>query len=258
MSDPIPPPVAVPSQPPAKGNRTLIIVLCVLGGLLVLFGGCAVACTFLVGKKAKEIASSSQSNPAYTALNIMAAFHPDLEIVSKDEKSGLIVLKNKKTGETSSIDTTQYNKENIGQLMENLANGKGVPADLARAAANVGDADAETDAETVPDFPSYVVPYPGASRLSMKAGEDAGMFDFNFEYSAVTDDDPAKILDFYQQSLEASGFQINRDAPGKGFHGPKGHLTANKTDPAMSVYVDAETEFNQKVRLRITGGEVRK
>ena len=258
MSNPTPPPAAAAPQPPAKSNRTLIIVLCVVGGLLLLFGGCAVACTILVGKKAKEFSSTSQSNPAYAALSIMAAFHPDLEIVSKDEKSGLIVIKNKKTGETSNIDTTKYNKDNIGQLIENLANGKGVPVDLTRAAATSGAAEAIGDGETVSEFPEYVVPYPGASRLSMKAGEDSGMFNFGYEYSAVTDDDPAKILDFYQQSLEAAGFQISRDAPGKGFHGPKGHLTANKTDPAMSVYVDTETEFNHKVRIRITGGEMRK
>jgi len=128
-SAPTPPPPAAPVAPPApakSGNRTLIVVLCILGGLLLLIGGCVTTCVYYGAKKAKEYAQTAEKNPAYATVSLLASLSPDVDVVSKDAVSGKITLRNKKSGESITLDTHDYTPENIGRALEEFA--RGLPA----------------------------------------------------------------------------------------------------------------------------------
>lgn len=261
MADAVPPPAPAPAPQPApapakKGNRTLLIVLAVLGGIFLLMGGCVATCAYIGYKKAKEVTEASQSNPAYAALSIMAAFHPDLEVVSKDPATGVMVLKHKKTGEVSTVDTTQYTEENIEKLIQSLAEGKGAPAPKGPPKVTFTAPSTTATASAPPDdWPDYVTLYGGATGVKTSTAKNDGMLDFSFNYSGATDDAPDAVLEYYAQEFESAGFTVRRDPAGKNTFGPTGSLTALRKDPYAEVHVKAETTYDNRTSLLINGGE---
>ena len=60
-------------------------MLCVIGGLLLLIGGCVATCTVVVARKAKAYGADASQHPELTALSLAAAVHPGIEVVSKDK-----------------------------------------------------------------------------------------------------------------------------------------------------------------------------
>jgi len=177
-----PPPIApAPSPAPAKGgNRTLIIVLCILGGLLLLIGGCVTTCFYFGAKKAKEYAQTAEKNPAYATVSLLASLSPDVDVVSKDADSGKITLRNKKSGETITLDTHDYTPDNIGRALEEFS--RGVPAAKVKAAATpeTPAADAPKEAVTISLAPDGSLEFNGeATTLEalpelLKQAGDAG------------------------------------------------------------------------------------
>jgi len=149
-STPTPPPPLAPATAPApakSGNRTLIVVLCVLGGLLLLIGGCVTTCVYYGAKKAKEYAQTAEKNPAYATVSLLASLSPDVVVVSKDAASGKITLRNKKSGEITTLDTHDYTPDNIGRALEDFARGR--PATKAKVATPTETPVAEATKEAV-------------------------------------------------------------------------------------------------------------
>jgi hypothetical protein len=98
VSSPVPPPPGSP-QAPKKGLSPLAwvgigcAVLFVLG-LLVLGGIVGVG-----GYFAKKAAAKFEKNPTMAAAEMVVRLNPDLELVSSDEKTNTLTIKDKKTGE---------------------------------------------------------------------------------------------------------------------------------------------------------------
>ena len=106
-----------------NSNKTLIIVLCVIGAIILIIGGCVTTCALVVRKKAMDYSRQAQKNPTYAALSFAASVHPDIQIVSQDENTGKITLRNKRTGEKVTINTNDYTPENIGKALEQVSRG---------------------------------------------------------------------------------------------------------------------------------------
>lgn len=126
MADPIPVPPVTPgaqAAPAKSSNRTLIVVLCILGGLFLLVGGCVTTCIYIGAKKATEYAQAAEKNPAFATVSLLAGLSPDVTVVTKDADSGKITLRNKKSGETITLDTHEYTADNIGRVVEEFARG---------------------------------------------------------------------------------------------------------------------------------------
>jgi len=236
-----PPPSPTPSSPspaqPAKsGNKVLIVILCVLGGLFLLIGGCVATCVYYGGKKIKELSEQAEKNPAYATVSILASLHPDVEIVSKDEATGKITLRNKKNGEQVTLDTTQYTADNIGDALEKFAKGAQIAAQKAANATQAASESAEVSPEDsaalkakIARFPAYVAVYPDAA-TDEATYESAGGVQSG-TYLAHTHDDPAAILDFYEKKLKGAGFSITN----KSEQDNTGVLAALASSPTRSV-----------------------
>lgn len=71
-----------------------------------------------------QTANGAAANPMFAALQIMTALNPDLEIVSSDPKTGIVVLHDRKSGETTEINVNEL--QNGG--LESLLNGGAKPS----------------------------------------------------------------------------------------------------------------------------------
>jgi hypothetical protein len=270
-------PVA-PPPPPASGGsgkKILIVVLCVFLGLFVLIGGCVAACTFIVAKKAKELKTSSERNPTMAALSVAIAFQPDLTVISKNEATGHMKVKNKRTGEITDIDTNQYNAQNITEALERAMNNQGnrsapPPAPLTNESSS-NETSASNDASSsssnesaassseseeptvspakaaalnaaVKKLPSFLPAYPGAKATAASLNSIAGISLGNYEF--FSSDKPDTISDFYEKKLTAANFTIAAKNSDTNDYGPTATLVANRTDPAGTCAITAESQKN--------------
>jgi hypothetical protein len=279
---PPPPPPPAPPRPPAPpppppapakgGNRTLIIVLCVVGGLILLFGGCA-TCTYFAAQKAKEYAHDAQRNPVYASLSLAASLNPDIQVLSKNEATGKITIRNKKTGETVTINTNDYTSENIGLALQKIGRNVQVttthetsssPSESTVAAAPPDKAEepvatpepkisagkAAAMSATLGKFPKYLPAYPGATTVESQMNNVMGMTMGN--YAALTTDKPDDILDYYEKKLTAAGFTIVGRNNDSNDNGPVGVLSATLADPQRTVGVTASSEAGGKVKVEVS------
>src|SRR2546427_9566717 len=102
-----PPQQEFPPPPPQKKSNVLVWVIAgcgtfvVIGIIAVFLGG------YFVWNKAKEAGLDPelmQKRPALAVAKMMVAANPDVELVSVDDEKGLITVKDRKTGETLTVD----------------------------------------------------------------------------------------------------------------------------------------------------------
>jgi len=176
-SVPTPPPPVTPTVPAKSGNRTLIIVLCVLGGMVLLIGGCVTTCVYYGAKKAREYAQTAEKNPAFATVSLLASLSPEVSVVSQDAASGKITLRNKKSGETVTLDTNEYTPENIGRVVEEFARGLPVGSPKVPAPAEAGDGLTITVTKDgvleVNGRPTSLAELPGQARQAQQEGQAA-------------------------------------------------------------------------------------
>jgi hypothetical protein len=274
----------VPAAAP-KSNKTLIIVLCIVGAIILIIGGCVTTCAFVVRKKAMEYSREAQKNPTYAALSLAASMSPNVQVVSKDPNTGKMTLRNKKTGEVVTINTNDFTPENIGKALEQVSKGmkpvveanesKEVSAEppvaptikpamtaAAKPAVPVEEAEPEQAAApkisagkaaamvaTTKRFPAYVSTYPGGQTT------DATMQNFGpatiGSYEFWTSDAPDAVASYYEKKLTAAGLTIGANNTGSNDNGATANLIAMAADNKGTVSVNAETQAGGKVKVTI-------
>ncbi len=244
MSTPeLPPaPAPAPVAAPAKKSNTLVIVLCVVLGVFVLIIGSCVGTCFYVGKKAKEYAKESEKNPQLSTLALAAAMYPGVEVVSKDLEAGTLVLKNKKTGEIVKVNAKDFSTDRIGELLEKIAQGKGVnvalkssgttsgsepastaPAGPAESAGSERVSAAQSAAQdaTLKTFPSDFPLYTGGGAINVEANQNVFSGVSTSLHVFVTSDLPVKVAEYYEKKLAADGYTVVASENGSDENGAK-------------------------------------
>jgi hypothetical protein len=263
-----PPPPPPPPPVPAKKSNTLLIVICVIGGIFVLIGGCVGTCTYIAAKKVKTYAEESQKNPAYAALEMAATLNPDYQIVSKDPASGKITVKNKKTGKTETIDTSEYTADNIAKSLEKMSQGVSAAAIQAQAQANANASASHSPAPAEPEtstpaqpsetkvsaaqasalknslkkFPAEFPVYSSGGVTTLEATQFSLGGGSTAQHSYTTSDSPEKIVSFYEEKLKASGYAVLGNESGSNENGATASITFQKPDTGSTISVKIEME----------------
>lgn len=189
---PVPPPpvAAVPGVPPGavapKKISPIVWVLIVLVGLFVVGG-------MLVAGAGYFFVRSVAKNPASTFGAVIRAANPNLDVISVNEDTGTITVKDKTNGKIITLNFDDVKKGRI--KIDADDNGKTASFEIGSGADKI---------------PSWVPSYPGAKVQGNFAGkngeEEGGMFSFN------SSDAPEKIIGFYTEELKSAGFKINTTA----------------------------------------------
>lgn len=275
-----PPPPPPPPAAPAKGsNRTLIVVLCILGGLFLIIGGCVATCTYVVHKKAKEYSMDVKKDPQLATISLIASINPNLQVVSKDAAARKITIKNKKTGETVTLDLNELSSDNMEKAVAQFAKGQKVsppeqpaaeesepaaapatraetPTEEATAtepapapAPKISSGKAAAMAATAKRFPAYVSLYPGGqtteATLQSFGPATVGAYEF------LTSDGPEDVAGYYEKKLTAAGLKIGVNNSGANDNGATAMLFASTADGQGNVTVNAETQAGGKVKVTV-------
>jgi hypothetical protein len=186
----------VPGAVPVKRKTSpLVWVLVIILGLFVLGGIVTVGAGMFFLHKARQAGLDPdliQRNPGLAVGKMLAAVNPDVEVLSTDEGTGRITVRDKKTGK---VVTMTFDDAKRGKFSFSAQGDDGKTASL-----EIG---AGAD-----KLPSWVPTYPGAKvegtfAMTGDSGEgNGGSFGFS------TSDTPEKVMSFYQDKLKELGIGV--------------------------------------------------
>ena len=237
-----------------------------LGGFLLIIGGCVSTCAYIGYKKAKEYSGDAGKNPQLAAIAMAASLSPNLQVVSKNVAAGKLTIKNKQTGEVVTLDLNNYSAEEMGKAVERLAKGQKAlapaesnaeanesaaaePSEPAEAAdGKASPARGSAQAATLKKFPDFIAVYPGAETLESALSSFGGNSIGNYAFS--TRDATDKVADFYEKKLTSAGFTIMTKAINSDDNGATATMMANRGDPQTVVTLMAKID-GEKTRVEI-------
>jgi hypothetical protein len=263
MTTPPAPPAA--PQKSSSGNRTLFIVLGIILFLMLIMGGCAVACTYFL----KSAAEDFSEHPELSAIKFAVKFSPDIEVADEDVDAGIITLRNKKTGEEVTIDINNYNPDTIGNAITDVMT-ELEEVDLADTESNYGESDSyesndDGDAEeeeaptparaaavaaNVDRLPDFVSPYPDSTT------KDASFHKFGTQamgaYTFSSTDTAEEIVAFYEEKLAEKGFTTVMSGFEPTDNGSSANFMATAPDGAAAFVLEAIPEDDGSVTVTIS------
>lgn len=196
--------------PPAKKANWLLWVLAGCGGLIVIAALLALAGGLFVAHKAKQAGLDPdlmQKNPALAVTKMMATFNPDLEVLSVDERRGIITVRDKKDNKVLTINLEDAKKGKIVFQEQ----GKGAVA----FEGSEGSLKVQSDEGTM-EFgaggkaPAWAPSYPGAKPEGVfqnKTAEgESGTFHFTVK------DPPERVIQWYVAELNKAGMKTTSNA----------------------------------------------
>ncbi len=230
---PAPNPQTPAGLPQGTPNKGVSIIVWILGGIAVFVFLCVLAVAgliFFVAHKAKQAGFDPElmkKNPVYAAFKIGATASPDAEIISSDDDSGTLTIRDKKSGkvaivkfdpESKSMVVTDENGKTASMKIDPVThslvmtdvNGKTAKITTNDKAGNIeiqGPDGTMKMGDNADKQPSWVPVYPGSSPKNTfsatSAGEQTGSYQF------TTTDSSDKILSYFGDTLKSGGFKVS-------------------------------------------------
>src|SRR5438270_8777032 len=106
MSTPVTPQPPVPPAPPAKSSN---VFFWIIGGFLAFVFICVLAVGtffFFIAHKAKQAGLDPdlmRKNPGMAMAKLFVSAHPDVDLISSNESTGTIVIRDKKDGKVTTM-----------------------------------------------------------------------------------------------------------------------------------------------------------
>jgi len=204
------PPIPTPQK--SSGNKVLLWIIGIIVGLVLLtFGSCAVI-GFYAMHKVKQAGLDPdlmKKNPGYAGAKMAVSMNPDVEIVSSDDSTGTIVVRDKKTGKTTSMKFDPDKKSMVvtdenGKTTTMTTTGEGATGGMEMKSSE-GTMKIGTSSDKAPD---WVPSYPGSSPQNTYSASNptghTGAFTF------PTSDSPEKVISFYEDQLKSRGFTVSK------------------------------------------------
>lgn len=230
-----------PPQTPLPPGKKPNLLIWILGGIVVLVLGSTLMCGvggYLLLHKAKESGLDTallQKNPAFAAAKMAATINPDVDVLSADDSTGTIKVRDKKTGKTTTMRFDSATKRMVVTDDDGKQSSISISGEGDKASVNVQSADGTATFSAGGDakLPSWLPAYPGATPKGTFTSTTNGATQSGFGFN--TTDSVAKVLEYYQTQLKGSGFDIKQSvAAGEG-----GMLAAENGGRTVTVTVGA-------------------
>jgi hypothetical protein len=202
---PVQPAQGQPQGPAQKSGKVWPWVLggCGLLLLLVLLGGVGIAMWM------KSKVGDLQRNPAVAAAELLVRANPELEVVSTDYTKGTITVRNKKSGETLTMDATDVKhgrlsfKDGKGSEIRFKAPEEGSGVVQVQGPEGQTSIGAGTQVKAPSWLPTYpATPVEGVMSLTGKEGLTGTIVQ-------KTPDSTVQVMEGFEKSLKAAGFEVN-------------------------------------------------
>ncbi|HXT21792.1 MAG TPA: hypothetical protein VN811_13390 [Thermoanaerobaculia bacterium] len=206
-------PQSVPPQKKGLSVWAWVAIGCV--GVIVVCGVAFGAFAWWGYNKAKTAVAEYKDNPGMATVKMITAMNPDLELVSSDEATGKVTIKNKKTGEVVTVNMADIRN---GKISFDTPQGESsMSFDSSGGKMEVHGANGETATYGgSAQLPGWVPAYPGATPEGVYAAEDSSQRGGTF--SLATGDSVDDVFGYYKSQLEGAGFKVTESK----YSGPSG------------------------------------
>jgi hypothetical protein len=230
-------PIVIPAQSaPARKGRALFWVL---GGCLLVIVIAVIAflstCAFIAHKTGLDI-GLMQSDPNLAVAKMLATTNPDIEVLSVDKESGIIRVRDKKTGQELALDLKDVKNGKIvfmndqNRKIEIQSHGEGDKAGLEIRSDTAGEAESADSGASQDALPAY----PGATVMGPKMLQSKDTLE--------------AVGAFYEKALKEAGFAVQKSlVTGTAIRlsGTKDQRTAEVSIARVGTETIINLEFNQ-------------
>ena len=231
------------TPPPQKKSNALMYVLIgcgtmlIIGVIVVFLGG------YFVWNKAKQAGLDPelmQKKPALAAAKLMIAANPDIELVSVDDEKGLITVRDKKTGETVTVnlDDAQKGKVTFKKEGEDEVSIE-AKGDEEKGSVEVksGEGTAKFGSGSVDKIPDWIPLYPDAQPIGSYSAQNKDGWSGGFHFA--TKDSPNKVISFYEDGFKRAGLKVDTNLLTQNGKTSGGLATGEDTAKKRTVSVNA-------------------
>lgn len=220
--------------------------------LLLLLGiGACIVGVGIAGKKVVDTAKEAAENPAKAAELIIKA-HPEFEHVETDEGAGTITIRDKSSGEETTLDFEDIKK---GRFRVQTKDGEST---IDFSGAEDGSIEIETpEGKTslgkadLDDVPDWVLLHPdgSGSQAMMTSSGTKGTSGMIAQQIADTERDA--VMDWFAQSLEDEGWEVETSKVTVSGQPAAGSVSARQSDPRRTITVGV-TEKDGGAQVMVT------
>jgi hypothetical protein len=193
-------------QQPKKGLGVVgwVAIGCV--GVILVVGVVAGGLFFYGARKVKAMADDPTA-----AIEMMAALNPDIEVVDKDTDAGTVTIRDKKSGQTMTVDMDDLKE---GRINFSTSEGNEASVSFDQDAGKVeirsegaDGAVAQFGGDT--KLPAWVPSYPGATSEGVYSAQDAQSESGSFTLSST--DSLDEVFGFYRSQLQSGGYKVTEN-----------------------------------------------
>lgn len=193
---------------PAAAAKTSPLVWVLAGcGSLIVIGSLIFG---IIVFKARQFVHSAHGNPAYAVAKLIAAANPDIEIISTDEGKGTMTVRNKKTGETLTVNMQDAQKgkfvfEQNGKKAEINAHTEGDKGSF-----EIKSSEGTVKFGTSDKTPDWVPVYAGATPQGVFSSQTPKGITGSFRFT--TNDSIDQVANFYEGALKNGGLKVTTNS----------------------------------------------
>jgi len=199
-------------QPPAPKKTSIWVWI--IGGIAIFLFAITLTCGVIgymgmrMIKQAGFDSDLMKANPGLAMAKMVTALNKNLEIVSTNDRTGTIVVRDKSTGKVTTMKFDPDTKKMV-QITTN-EDGKQSTVSIDSNGVSAQSSDGSTvkyGSATGNDVPTWVPVYPGSSPQGTMSATSADGSQNTFTFKSK--DASTKIISFYSDQLKAAGFTIN-------------------------------------------------
>lgn len=238
------PPNPMPPQGPKKKSNLLFWILGGIAFVFIVGIIVVVAGVYFVMYKAKQAGFDPElmkTNPGLAMTKMAAAMNPDIEVLSVNDRKGMITVRDKKTGKVTIMKWDPENKKLV------VADAEGHEATItASGDSSGGNVEVKSSEGTFKwganagSVPAWVPAYPGATTEGGMTAQtpEGSQNTFGFK----TKDPPSKVISYYQDALKSAGFTITNTMNTQSGGETGGMVMAEDASKKRSVMITVGTE----------------
>ena len=183
-------------------------------GLLVV-GGLAIGGAVWYGARKVSTMAKDMAEDPTAAIEMIAALNPDIEVVGKDGAAGTVTIRDKKSGETMTVDMDDLKEGRISFTTDEGTSSLSLDQEAGSMVVQGADgAVAQFGGAT--QLPGWIPAYPGAASEGVYSAQDATTESGTF--TLATTDSLDAVFAYYKQQLESGGYQVTENR----YSGPQG------------------------------------
>jgi uncharacterized protein (UPF0333 family) len=250
-----PAPDATSPEPP-KRSKAFLCILGILGGFVLLVILVVGIATAYFAWKVKQQRADFSKNPGIAIAKSLAAWNKNLELVSSDDSTSTIVLRNNKDGKNITM------KFDPAKTATGIQDERGEDRAISISGSESSPVLKFKNNKGIMQFgaaagsaPVWLPSYPGSPSGNMASVREREKRSSAFIFT--TQDSPEKVIDFYSHALKSAGFTTSATAAAEG----KMSGTINGEDKeksrSVSVVTTADSSgtnvsvmYSEKIQIR--------